>query len=222
MRQALLLALTLLATSSHAFLAPLPAATATRARSAGAMHMSGVERNPNFGKLVGGYVYLFKVWCQCARTVRSKNRLDLFSTSHSLRAHKVFRLSEFFIFRTLLALSFSNFTNVVTISPASVPCSSLPPTHFSAPPPSPPFPIPSPSATYSLRSAADAPRFWRQTRPLRSSPWASATRPSRSLPTSCRASWRGLHGSARPRATPGKKRGIEGREGWVGKIGGRE
>lgn len=54
MRQALLLALALLATSSHAFLAPVPAAIATRGRSAGALHMSGVERNPNFGKLVGG------------------------------------------------------------------------------------------------------------------------------------------------------------------------
>jgi len=50
MRQALLLALALLASSSHAFLAPaVPAA-----RSAGALQMSGVERNPNFGKLVGG------------------------------------------------------------------------------------------------------------------------------------------------------------------------
>ncbi|GAB5031154.1 ll-diaminopimelate aminotransferase [Nannochloropsis oceanica] len=57
MRQTLLLALALLATSSHAFLAPLPTATATRARSAGVMHISGVERNPNFDKLVGGYLF---------------------------------------------------------------------------------------------------------------------------------------------------------------------
>lgn len=56
MMRPVILALALLATSSHAFLAPVPTATVTRGRSAGALHMSGVERNPNFGKLVGGYV----------------------------------------------------------------------------------------------------------------------------------------------------------------------
>ena len=66
MMRASLLALTALlaasSSSTHAFLTPsfLPAPTVAAApkRTAGALSMTGVERNPNFGKLVGGYVSL--------------------------------------------------------------------------------------------------------------------------------------------------------------------
>jgi hypothetical protein len=57
MRPVALLAVALCATSSLAFLTPAPRPVRSRCGvRARILHMSGVERNPNFGKLMGGYV----------------------------------------------------------------------------------------------------------------------------------------------------------------------
>lgn len=57
MREVALLAVALCATSSLAFLTPPPRPVRSRCGVRDrVLQMSGVERNPNFGKLMGGYV----------------------------------------------------------------------------------------------------------------------------------------------------------------------